>query len=84
MLSGVGPADTLVAFARQNGLTLYHPTSTCPIGAVVDPELKVSGVAGLRVVDASVMPSIVRGNTNAATIVIAERAADQISGGSPA
>ena len=68
----------LLAFARRTGYTLYHPTSTCPIGPVVDPSLRVHGVDGLRVVDASVMPTIVRGNTNAATIMIAERAADLI------
>jgi choline dehydrogenase len=58
--------------------TIYHPTSTCAIGPVVDNELRVHGFEGLRVVDASVMPSIVRGNTNAPTIMIAERAADLI------
>ncbi|HEY3924108.1 MAG TPA: GMC family oxidoreductase N-terminal domain-containing protein [Acidothermaceae bacterium] len=68
----------LLAFARRVGLTLYHPTSSCAIGSVVDAELRVLGVDGLRVVDASVMPTIVRGNTNAPTIMIAERAADLI------
>ncbi len=68
----------LLAFARQTGLTLYHPTSSCAIGSVVDARLRVYGIEGLRVVDASVMPTIVRGNTNAATIMIAERAADLI------
>ena len=69
-------SDTdLMAFIRTHGHTLYHPTSTCPIGAVVDPELRVHGLEGLRVVDASVMPSIPRGNTNAPTIMIAEKAA---------
>jgi choline dehydrogenase len=57
---------------------VYHPTSTCSIGAVVDPELRVYGFEGLRVVDASVMPTITRGNTNAPTIMIAERAVDLI------
>jgi choline dehydrogenase-like flavoprotein len=74
----------LLAFARQTGLTLYHPTSTCPIGSVVDAELRVLGTEGLRIADASVMPSIVRGNTNAPTIMIAERAADLIRGRAPA
>ena len=72
-------SDTdLLAFARQTGLTLYHPTSSCAIGSVVDAQLRVHGVEGLRIVDASVMPTIVRGNTNAPTIMIAERAADLI------
>ena len=59
---------------------IYHPTSTCAIGPVVDSELRVHGVERLRVVDASVMPSVVRGNTNAPTIMIAEKAADLIRG----
>jgi choline dehydrogenase len=74
----------LLAFARQAGLTFYHPTSSCSIGTVVDPELRVLGVDGLRVVDASVMPTIIRGNTHAATVMIAERAADLIRGHTPA
>jgi choline dehydrogenase len=67
-------------FVQRNAQTTYHPTSTCAIGPVVDSHLRVHGVEGLRVVDASVMPSVVRGNTNAATIMIAERAADLIRG----
>jgi choline dehydrogenase len=59
-------------------MTIYHPTSSCAIGPVVDSRLNVHGVDGLRVIDASVMPTIVRGNTNAATIMIAEKAADLI------
>ena len=54
-----------MAFVRRAGQTVYHPTSTCAMGAVVDSELRVHGVEGLRVVDASVMPTITRGNTNA-------------------
>ena len=74
-----GTSDTdLLDFARRQTQTLYHPAGTCAIGPVVDPELRVHGVTGLRVVDASVMPTVTRGNTNAPTIVIAERAADLI------
>jgi choline dehydrogenase len=67
-------------FVQRQTQTTYHPTSSCAIGPVVNNELKVHGLEGLRVVDASVMPSVVRGNTNAATIMIAERAADLIRG----
>jgi choline dehydrogenase len=68
----------LMRFIEEKTMTIFHPTSTCAIGRVVDPRLNVHGVRGLRVVDASVMPTIVRGNTNAATIMIAEKAADMI------
>jgi choline dehydrogenase-like flavoprotein len=75
------PSDADVwDYVRQYAHTVYHPTSTCAIGPVIDSELKVHGVERLRVVDASVMPSVVRGNTNAPTIMIAERAADLIRG----
>ncbi len=70
-----------MAFIRRVAQTVYHPTSTCAMGSVVDPELRVYGVDGLRVVDASVMPEITRGNTNAPVIMIAERAADLIRSG---
>ncbi len=62
---------------------IYHPVGTCAIGSVVDEELRVVGTDALRVVDASVMPSVPRGNTNAPTIAIAERAADLIKGETP-
>jgi choline dehydrogenase len=73
------------AFVRRNVQLLYHPVGTCKMGsgddAVLDPQLRVRGIDGLRVVDASVMPQIPGGNTNAPTIMIAERAADLIKRG---
>jgi choline dehydrogenase-like flavoprotein len=76
--------EDLMAFARGEGMTVFHPTSTCAMGSVVDSELRVYGVEGLRVADASIMPEITRANTNAATIMIAEKAADLIRSGSAA
>jgi choline dehydrogenase len=74
----------LVEHIRQATQTLYHPVGTCAMGtgelAVVDPDLRVRGVDGLRVVDASVMPMVPRGNTNAPTIMIGEKAAALLRG----
>jgi choline dehydrogenase len=70
-------------YVRRYAHSIYHPAGTCAIGRVVDADLRVRGVDGLRVVDASVMPTLVRGNPNAATIAIAEKAADVISGAPP-
>jgi choline dehydrogenase len=79
--------DGLIRYLRDYCETLYHPVGTCRMGrdplAVVDHQLRVHGVAGLRVVDASVMPTIPGGNTNAPTIMIAEKASDLILGRSP-
>ena len=75
---------SLIAHIERNSSTLYHPVGTCAMGKVVDSELRVLGIDGLRVVDASVMPTLVRGNTNAPTIMIAERASDLIRGNTPA
>lgn len=78
--------DEIIHFARQYSETLYHPTSTCKMGsdpngvemAVVDEQLQVYGIGNLRVADASIMPIIVRGNTNAPSMMIAEKAAAMI------
>jgi choline dehydrogenase len=74
--------DDLLAFARATGSTVFHPTSTCRMGqdatAVVDERLRVRGIERLRVVDASIMPTVVSGNTNAAAVMIGEKGADMI------
>ena len=72
----VNSDDELLEYIRDDASTTFHPTSTCRIGSVVDASLQVRGVSGLSVADASVMPFVVSGNTNAATIMIAEKAAD--------
>jgi len=73
--------DALRAHIAATTYEVYHPVGTCAIGSVVDTELRVEGLEALRVVDASVMPTVPRGNTNAPTIAIAERAADLIRHG---
>jgi choline dehydrogenase len=73
--------DALRAHIARTTFEIYHPVGTCAIGSVVDAELRVEGLEGIRVVDASVMPTVPRGNTNAPTIAIAERAADLIRHG---
>ena len=78
--------DQIDAWLRQKAETIYHPVGTCKMGvagdsmAVVDGDLKVMGLSGLRVIDASVMPTLIGGNTNAPTMMIAEKIADQILG----
>jgi choline dehydrogenase len=79
--------EALDAYIRKGAEVCHHPVGTCSMGvnghSVVDPELRVHGIAGLRVVDASVMPMVPSGNTNAPTIMIAEKASDMILGKAP-
>ena len=79
-----GSDEDLMAFIKRVSQTVYHATSSCAMGSVVDSELRVFGFEGLRVVDASVMPTVTRGNTNAPVMMIAERAADLIRAGAGA
>jgi choline dehydrogenase len=77
-----GTDADLLAYARQTGTTVYHPTSTCRMGsdpgAVVDERLRVRGFERLRIIDASIMPTVVSGNTNAAAVMIGEKGADMV------
>jgi choline dehydrogenase-like flavoprotein len=76
--------EQLIDYIRAQAYTVHHPVSTCRMGAdplaVVDPQLRVMGLEGLRVADASVFPSLIGGNTNAAVVMVAEKAADMILG----
>lgn len=87
--AGIDTDAGIDAWIRRAAETIYHPVGTCKMGApgdemaVVDDELRLCGIAGLRVVDASVMPLLVSGNTNAPTLMIAEKAADLILGRPP-
>jgi choline dehydrogenase-like flavoprotein len=75
--------EAIAAHVARTTFPIYHPVGTCAIGSVVDEELSVEGLEGIRVVDCSVMPTVPRGNTNAPVIALAERAADLIKGATP-
>ena len=80
--AGVASDEEILDFARGNGATIFHPTGTCKMGsdpmAVTDARLRVHGIGGLRIVDCSIMPTLVSGNTHAPAVMIAEKAADMI------
>jgi choline dehydrogenase len=80
--SSVRSDDEILGFAREQGATIFHPSGTCKMGtdaqAVTDPRLRVHGIGGLRVVDCSIMPRLVSGNTHAPAVMIAEKASDMI------
>ena len=79
---GIESEDEVLAFIREHASTIFHPVGTCRMGpdedSVVDTRLRVRGVQGLRVIDASIMPLLVSGNTNAGSIAIGEKGADLI------
>ncbi|MCY1439659.1 Alcohol dehydrogenase [acceptor] [compost metagenome] len=81
--SGLHSDEQLIGVLRQRTDSVYHPVGTCKMGsdemAVVDDRLRVQGIEGLRVIDASIMPTLVGGNTNAPSIMVAERAAEWIA-----
>lgn len=81
---GVASDDEVLEYVRATGSSIFHPSGTCAMGApgasVVDAELRVYGLAGLRVADCSIMPTLVSGNTNAAAIMIGEKCADLVLG----
>jgi choline dehydrogenase len=78
--NGVSDLDAWKRYCRGKAATVYHPSSTCAMGKVVDSNLQVKGIAGLRVADASVFPHLTSGNTNAPAIMVGEMAADIIKG----
>ena len=82
VMPGNLPRSEMIEFIRQAATTYFHPTSTCKMGiddeAVVDPDLRVYGIQGLRVADASIMPRATSGNTNAPSVMIGEKAAEMI------
>ena len=79
---GIASDDDFAEYARHNGTNVFHPVGTCKMGtdtmAVVDPRLKVHGIEGLRVADASIMPQVPGGNTNAPSIMIGEKCAAMV------